>query len=447
MKSLLPISVRGRWLAVRSSFWFVPALMVAGSLGLAALMIYVDRTLDINLAERYPTLFGANASGARSILSAIASSMITVAGVTFSITIVALSVASNQYTPRILRNFMRDTGNQLVLGIFVSVFVYSLIVLRAIRGGDESFIPSYSVIVAIALSIVAIGFLIFFVHHIASMVQASTILANIYEETKGVIQEIYPDRNADSPPLQEKPAFQLGDESAHVLSSRTGYIQGVDEHMLIEWAEENDVVLEMVCGIGAFVTSGAPLLKVHGRAELDDAIAVKLNGAYTTNRARTIEQDPEFGFRQMVDVALKALSPGINDTTSAATALDYLGALIFHLGDRHIPPLERCANHRVRLISCGASFKSMVDESFHEIRQHARNNVAIYIKLLAATEKAFRRELVPENLEVLWRHAELTARTAAEQITVTADRDLINQALTRTAAAFGKDHRPHLLPT
>lgn len=446
MKSLLPISLRGRWLAVRSSFWFVPALMVAGSLGLAVLMIYLDRTLDINLAERYPTLFGSNASGARSILTAIASSMITVAGVTFSMTIVALSVASNQYTPRILRNFMRDTGNQLVLGIFVSVFVYSLIVLRAIRGGDESFIPSYSVIVAIALSIVAIGFLIYFVHHIASMVQASTILGNIYLETKEVIEALYPDRSADAP-APEKPAFQRGEESAHVLSSKTGYIQGVDERLLIEWAEESDVVLEMVCGIGAFVTSGAPLLKVHGRAELDDAMAAKLNGAYTTNRARTIEQDPEFGFRQIVDVALKALSPGINDTTTAATALDYLGALIFHLGDRHIPPLERCEDHRVRLISCGASFKSMVDESFHEIRQHARNNVAIYIKLLAAIEKSFRRELVPANLEVLWWHAELTARTAAEQITVTTDRDLINQALARTATAYGKDHRPHLLPT
>jgi uncharacterized membrane protein len=444
MTRVLPISVLGWWIALRSSFWFLPALMVVSSIGLAVVMIYLDRTIDVDLAERYPTLFGANASGARSILSAIASSMITVAGVTFSITIVSLSIASNQYTPRILRNFMRDTGNQLVLGIFVSVFVYSLIVLRAIRGGDESFVPSYSVIVAIGLSIAAIGFLIFFVHHVANMVQASTILMNIYEETKGVIEALYPDRKKESErPMESK--FRDGKEWAEVLSSRTGYIQAVDERLLIEWAKKNEVVVEMVCGIGAFIAKGAPLLKVHGRAELEESPADELNGAFTINKARTVEQDPEYGIRQMVDVALKALSPGINDTTSAATALDYLGALIFHLGERHIPPLERCEKEELRLVACGASYQSMVDESFHEIRQHAAKNVAIYVKLLDAIGKASRPDLVPENMEILWRHAELVARAAAQNVKQEADRDLINDALVKAATRFGKDHRPYLL--
>ena len=445
MKRVLPISVLGWWISARSSFWFLPALMVVCSIGLAVLMIYLDRTIDVDLAERYPTMFGANASGARSILSAIASSMITVAGVTFSITIVSLSIASNQYTPRILRNFMRDTGNQLVLGIFVSVFVYSLIVLRAIRGGDESFVPSYSVIVAIGLSIVAIGFLIFFVHHVANMVQASTILMNIYEETKAVIEAQYPDRSKDAPKTVES-KFPGGREWAQVLSSRTGYIQAVDEGLLISWAKKNEVVLQMVSGIGAFVAKGAPLLKVHGRAELREPPAAELNGAFTINRARTVEQDPEFGIRQIVDVALKALSPGINDTTTAATALDYLGALIFHLGERHIPPLERCEKEELRLVACGASYQSMVDEAFLEIRQHAAKNVAIYIKLLDAIEKAARPELAPENIEILWRHAELVARTAAQSVTQEGDRDLINEALIKTSAKFGKDHRQYLLP-
>jgi uncharacterized membrane protein len=245
----------------------------------------------------------------------------------------------------------------------------------------------------------------------------------------------------------EKVSSEKAEEQALVLSSRTGYIQAVDERVLIEWAEKNDVVLEMVCGIGTFVIAGAPLLKVRGRSRLEETIEADLNHAYGINRARTVDQDPQFGIRQIVDVALKALSPGINDTTTAATALDYLGAVIFHLGDRHIPPLERCEKDRVRLISCGASYRSMVDEAFHEIRQHSGNNVAIYLKLLAAIGKAFRLELVPENREALWRHIELVIQTAGEKVTQGSDREMINQALTHTAIAFGKDHRPHLLPS
>lgn len=354
-------------------------------------------------------------------------------------------MASNQYTPRILQNFMSDTGNQVVLGAFVSVFIYSLVVLRAIRGGEESFIPSYGLLVGMILAFIGIGFLIYFVHHISTMVQASTILANIHLESMKVIEELYPLRGETS--SGEKSEFQpQGEESKTVPSSQTGYIQDIDEQALIEWAQENNAVVEMLAGIGEFIAASAPLLRIHGGSQEADALGDDLVKCSGIAQFRTIEQDPAFGMRQIVDVALKAFSPGINDTTTAASCLDYLGALLFELSKRDIPPLERCKDGQVRLISCGASFQTLADLSFHEIRQHARNNVSIYVKLLSTIEKVFTTDASPQNIGILWEHAMSVAQTADSEIRSPTDRELINRAIRRTATAFGKDFQQLLLP-
>jgi uncharacterized membrane protein len=229
------------------------------------------------------------------------------------------------------------------------------------------------------------------------------------------------------------------------LAARTGYVQDLDENALIEWAEENDVVIEMGCRIGGFLVAGAPLLVVHGRSEVDESAALQIDKHFSVSRARTIEQDPGFGLRQIVDVALKALSPGINDSTTAATCVDYLSALIFHLAGRHIPPPERCRGSRLRLVSCGATFASLVDDAFHEIRQHAKDNVAVYIKLLEGLGKAARAGLSNDRNEALWRHAQLIMQSAGLHIRAEADRKLISEQLADTAARLNRDFRPHLL--
>jgi uncharacterized membrane protein len=202
----------------------------------------------------------------------------------------------------------------------------------------------------------------------------------------------------------------------------------------------------MLAGIGEFIAAGAPLLRIHGGSQEGDTPAKDLVKCFGIAQFRTIEQDPAFGMRQIVDVALKALSPGINDTTTAASCLDYLGALLFELSKRDIPPLERCQNGRVRLISCGASFQTLADLSFHEIRQHAQNNVSIYVKLLSTIEKVFTTDSTKESIEILWEHAVSVAQSADSQIQSPIDRELINRAVQRTATAFGKDFQQVLLP-
>ena len=170
----------GVWARLRDSLWFVPSLIVLAAVLLAIGMVELSALAPSEALARWPRLFGAGADGSRSMLSAIAGSMITVAGVTFSITMVAVTQASAQYTPRILRNFMRDRANQAVLGIFVGIFAYCLVVLRTIRGGDgPDFVPSLAVLVGILLALLGIAVLIFFIHHIATALQASEIIARI----------------------------------------------------------------------------------------------------------------------------------------------------------------------------------------------------------------------------------------------------------------------------
>ena len=187
-------NLKDLWTAVHDSFWAVPAITVLGAVVLALAMIEIDQILDRNTLAAWPRLFGAGADGSRGMLSAIAGSMITVTGVVFSITIVALSLASSQYTSRVLRNFMRDRSNQVVLGVFLGIFAYCLVVLRTIRGGDEgAFVPGLAVLMAVALAFVSIGVLIFFIHHIGTSIQASHIVAAVAKDTLAAVDHLFPE--------------------------------------------------------------------------------------------------------------------------------------------------------------------------------------------------------------------------------------------------------------
>ncbi len=433
------------WNQILSSFWFVPAVMVVSATALASLMIYLDGHLELRLAEAHPRLFGANANGARGILSAIAGSMITVAGVTFSVTIVALSLASNQYSPRILRNFMRDRGNQVVLGMFVSVFVYCVLVLRTIRGGEDAIVPSYALSGGMVLGLAAIGFLIYFIHHISASIQASTIIANVHRETLEAI-EAFVKRHAHAEPAPPGTCGPDPDEPcAEVASDSTGYVQDVDEQALMKWAVERDVVVVMVGGAGDFVVRGEPILRIHGIRRLDSESCSLLCRCYSISQDRTIEQDPAYGLRQIVDIALKALSPGINDSTTATSCLDYLGAIALRMLGERFPPDLACLHGRLRLVARRASIESLLDLSFSEIRQHAGSNVAVHVALLRTVAMLARAPAASQHLPLLWRHACAIAQGASAHFTTDADRKSFNALLALAGSLMHQDEGPYRL--
>lgn len=376
------------WLQVRASLWFVPSLIVLGSM--AAAMLLVERTGDLgdDLVRRWPRIFGAGADGSREMLAAIATSMITVAGVVFSITIVSLSLASTQYSPRLLRNFMRDTPTQLVLGVFVGNFAYCLLVLRTVRGGSEAFIPSLAVLAGMAYAFLAISLLIYFIHHVAQSIQASSIVSRIFDDAAASIDEMFPESMGSDVPDAAPASMQLPEQWTAVSADRNGYVTSVAAQPLLQLAVETGRLVRLRAGVGDFVPAGGVLAELSGRGTLDDDRTAQLRDMVSLHAQRTPEQDPAFGIQQLVDVAVKALSPGINDPTTACMCTDQLGALVLRLSTRHIPSSHRMHEGVLRVITPRPTYRSLVMQAFSPIVRHARGDVQVLVRVLQQIETA-----------------------------------------------------------
>lgn len=412
--------LRHWWHETRSSFWFVPALIVLGAAGLATGLVALDATVELHVDKRWPLVFGAGAAGSRGLLTAVASSMITVAGVVFSITIVALSLTSSQYTSRVLRNFMRDRMNQVVLGVFVGIFAYCLVVLRTIRGSDEgAFVPSLAVMGGLVLAFVGIAFLIYFIHHISLSIQASNIIAAAAEETIAAVDHLFPKglgENSDED-ADEIPAEALGGQNwSAVGAQRTGYIESIDGDSLLALARKHGTILRMERRIGEFVVEGGPLLSVAGSRGHDEETTAELNAVYVIGRQRTVEQDAGFGIRQIVDIAMRALSPGINDTTTAVMCVDYLGAIMARLVVRGISSSHRLDQGELRVIARGPSFESLLAEAFDQIRQNAEGNVAVLTRQLQSLELIAGQTPSTRRRQALRKQADLIVAVAERTI-------------------------------
>jgi len=425
--------LRNFFTRLTDTLWFVPSLIALFMSALAVVMVEVSSLVDGEALARFPRVFGASADSSRALLSAIAGSMITVAGLTFSLTMVAVTQASSQYTSRILRNFMRDRGNQIVLGIYVGMFAYCILVVRTIRSGDEGqFLPSLAVVLGIVLAIGSVAVLLFFVHHIANALQASTIIHRITAETLVAVKRAFPASlgepagsgsrgNADgegfpSGKNASTQPFSCHDDGAWrpVGARVTGYVQSIDYDGLLEIAESLDLVVRLMPAVGDFVIEAHPVAWVapsrvsgHG-VQLLKTAARDVARTLTISSYRTVEQDAAFGVRQLVDIALKALSPGINDTTTAITCIDHLGAILVSVVGREDVSNARVVRGVVRVIAPTPTFASLLALSFDEIRRNATTNVSALTRLLTtiATVASYRmnderRDLLGDQLKLI----------------------------------------------
>jgi uncharacterized membrane protein len=376
------------WREVQSSLWFVPSGLILVAAGLAAALVAVDRGLGLGPAEAFPAVFGTEPAASRDILAVVANSMLTAAALVLSMTLVALTLASTQFSPRILGTFMRDRTTQAMIGTFVGIFVYCLLVLRTIREGEGvAFVPTLAVAVGAASGLVGMGALVYFTHHIARSIQASNIIASIAHETLRVVDELYP----PGPPAAARDAAALEQLLARrdwipVPSSETGYIQQIETGGLLEVAMRLGGVVRMECRVGEFVVEGAPLASYspdERGGRLDGAAAREINDLCALSTTRTIDQDVAFGLRQLVDIALKALSAAVNDTTTGLNCVDYLGAVLAVLARRHVGTfyLSDFGGDSLRLVAKGQTFEDFFDLTFTQIRQNAAGNVAVILRL------------------------------------------------------------------
>ena len=425
------------WGTLRSSFWFMPSLMVAGSMAFAVVLIEADSAGNDQWLSQWPRLFGVGAEGARQMLSTLAGSMMTVMGITFSMTLLAMVLASGQYTSRILRNFMRSRITQFTLGTFTGIFAYCLIVLRTIRGsgGVDEFVPSLAVFFAFVLSLCGVGVLIYFIHHIASSIQASSIIASIAQETNASIDRLLPEQQDQAP--DEDEGWKQGLESLDkrkwypVPVAESGYIQNVDNDALLRLSRESWSIVRMEHGIGAFVVKNTALASLALTYPPDQNTIDAYNAAYSVGRYRTVEQDPAFGIRQIVDIALKALSPGVNDTSTAVICVDYLTSIMARLASRQFPPLYRYEGETLRVVAIVPSFECLLAESFDQIRGSAEVNVAILARMLGAFDTIGSLTISPGHIRALDEQLQWIAELADRTIEATHDRARLERRLSQ----------------
>jgi uncharacterized membrane protein len=430
------------------TLWFVPTILTACGVFLGFLLVSIDRYVGYEL-KYYPRLFDVEAAGSRDMLSVIAGSMITVAGTVFSITIVALTLASTQFSPRILRNFIRDTGNQSVLGVFVGIFAYCVVVLRTIRDGNgagDDFVPSLAVVFAFLLGLTAIGFLIYHIHHIASSIQASNIVYNIAEETIEVIGKLYQDSDSK---IDAKTLLAIENELEakdwqSVTATKNGYIQAIDYKDLLALVERNDLILRVKQGVGEFTVVGEPLFEVSG-ASINQSLTAKLLEDFEIDSFRTIEQDPAFGVRQIVDIALKALSPAINDTTTGMTCVDYLTAILSSFVQHSSGSPFIFINGKLRLVTKQQRFEDLFDLAFNAIRQNASGNVGLLVRMMNSLEilgamlkKACPADEIEERRLLIQRKLENLGELAERTILETDDLELVRRALIKAQTVVNK---------
>jgi uncharacterized membrane protein len=376
------------WLErLRTSYWFIPSLMAVSAAGLSFLTGHLDKLMNVKWARSTGWIWAGGPEGARNVLATIAGSTITVAGVVFSVTIVALTLASSQFGPRLLRNFMDDRGTQVVLGIFVSTFLYCLLVLRTIRGTDvTTFVPFLSVTCGLIFAVASVGFLIYFIHHIPTSILAENVIGRVAGELRSGIDRLYPEEaGSGREPVNGAPELppRFEDESREILSKTSGYIQAIAVDNLFEITKREDLIFRLAVRPGDFVIAGTLLTEVWPGEKFKDDIVDQVHRNFFFGRQRTPTQDVEYCIGQLVEVAVRALSPGVNDPFTAITCIDWLGAALICLAKRKIPSGERFDDEgRLRLIVEMTDFAGFVASALNQIRQYGNKSVAVIIRML-----------------------------------------------------------------
>lgn len=377
------------------SLWFVPGLFVLGGIVLGSALLWVEVSWGDVIEPALPWFFQGSPDGSRALLSSITTSLMTVVGVVFSITIVALQLASTQFTPRVMRGFMRDRVNQVVLGTFIGTFAYAQIVLRGVKARDgrelaADFVPSLAVTVAFILSLVCLGLLIYFIHHTARSVQASTLIDAVRRDTMAASSTLFPSAGEGIPghdpeQLREEAIYEEG-EPFVVRADRTGFLQAIDEELIVETLPEAAQMAYIPNRVGGWVLQNAPLLHIWPRDAIGSEVE-RLCDAFVIAEQRSIYQDPLFGIRQLVDIALKALSPGVNDPTTAEDALSALGAILADLANRHFPePVRNSERSHTRLVFRRPDYAEYTAAAFDQIRRTAVADIHVLMHILGVID-------------------------------------------------------------
>ena len=413
------------WATVGNSYWFVPSLMVTGALVLSFVTTAIDSRIGSEWMEDFDWLYANRPDGARAVLSTVAGSMITVAGVTFSMTILSISQTTSQVGPRLMNNFMGDKANQFTLGVFISTFIYCLMVLRTVRNAEaappgsagagdlaSAFVPHIAVIVGVLMALVSVGVLIFFVHHIPESMHVSNIIAGVGRGLNQQISGQFPARVGDphEDEANQNVESDLPDSfyatAKSIYSTGAGYLEYIDGEELMRLAVEHDLMLKVRPAPGDFVTEESVVLLVTPSDRLDEALESKLSAVFVRGSQRNATQDLRFQVNQLVEVAMRALSPGVNDPFTATNCMDWLQSALENLAARKLPDAHRYdEDQSLRVVAEPVTFDSFASLVFDQLRPYAVADRTAALKMMEMIGNLVVVVSSKEQRRVLARHA------------------------------------------
>jgi uncharacterized membrane protein len=413
---------------LNASFWFIPILMLLITIGSAIGLIYLDSRIQLSHDGVLRYLLPASVDSAKSILIIIAGAMIGVAGTVFSITLVVLTLASSQLGFRLVRNFMYDKLNQVVLGTYVSSFVYCLIVLSSLKENDNfQFVPAISVLVALASAIAGIILLIIFIHHVSMSIQSDKVISDISAAMSKSIRKLFPEaigHDEEKPAPDIKSLQQKYPIKLEIRCARSGYLQSVDGQGLMEFAQENDCIIISRYRPGDFLVQDLVLCEVICHHEFDKELIEQIQDDFNIGKVRTPSQDAEFSIHQMVEIAARALSPGVNDPYTAIACIDNLTSVMCYLTGVKFPsPYRYDKIDSLRVVTSSHSFSGMLNVAFNQLRQYAERNPSVMIRLMEALTTISTFAKNKNQQELILQHADMIMNAAEKAFSEERDLD------------------------
>jgi uncharacterized membrane protein len=437
------------WEQLTANYWFIPAVMVVLAAMLSVMTIALDEGIGRELGWVSGLVYVDSAEGARAVLSTVASSMITVAGTVFSLTMVVLTLASQQFGPLVLAHFMRDRGNQFVLGVFTATFLYCLLVLRTIRGGeDDLFVPHLSVLMGLGLAVASLAVLIYFIHHISRTIQAPQIIVQINQALLDEIDDLFPidakhahtrvQIDADEQAFQQSVLARVESEAYIVAAGESGYLQMIDLPRLLKAAQRYDLIVHVDVLPGQFLFKGQPLARVLLSQPPSTALDQAVERAFVLGKQRTQTQDIEFIVTQLSAMAVRALSPSLNDPYTALMVIDHLGGALCTMLHRQPPSIFRYDDQqRLRVILYEVTFQTLFHTAFDQIRHYGYSDLKIDTRLLLVFKALWDCTEDPDVRSLLRRYATRHYTESLDRLTDSED-EQITQTYAVLLQAFQK---------
>ena len=426
---------------IQASFWFIPTFYGVGAFLAAILTLIIDRTVIQGEAVVLPYFFFATYDTSVTILSTLVSSMLTMTTITFSTIMVVLTTYLSNFSPRTLQNFITDRITKRVLGIFVGGIIYFIILLLLIEQSSQDDVVYLSPVFAVIYAIVCVAYFVFFIHHVSNWILVGNLIQHITTNTLATIDRTFLDfEEANQGNIASWDSWELDEikmkNPISIRSTKSGYLQNIDLPDLISTATRQDFIIRLERDIGEYVDEGTVIFSYWSSADQAPNEQNLLN-TLSLGTERTTDQDIEYGIQKLVEIALRAISPGINDPNTAINCINRLGRVLSRLGQKHIPhPLYHDAQKNLRVITNPITYDTYLYKSFYQIRHYAKEDVSVLGSILHSLVLAADGNK-HDTHETIWEFGQFVIRGFDPNVLDKFDHRYINEKLERLAKATG----------